>query len=68
MRELLGFSLGDLPVLAVKASEVTASSGYGEYLRGRIEMAEWFFLYWVNMNRAGVAIGKGVELSPDIHL
>ena len=68
MVDLFGFSLGDLPVLTVKTSEVTPGSSYGKYLSGRIEMAEGFFLNGVNMDRTGVPIGKGVKLSTYIYL
>ena len=63
--DLLGLSLGDLPVLTIKTPEVTPGGGYGEYPRSRVEMIEGLLLDGVDINGTGVAVGQGVKLSAD---
>jgi hypothetical protein len=55
--------LGDLMILALKASKITAHSGYGERGRPWKEMKEWLLFNGVHIQRDGAAIDKGVELS-----
>jgi uncharacterized SAM-binding protein YcdF (DUF218 family) len=66
---VLGFFrrvLGDGVVLAVLAAEVTARSGQRKRQGPGQKVVEGFFLDGIDVDRAGVAIDKGVQLAPAI--
>jgi hypothetical protein len=61
--DLLGSTLGDLPVLTVETSEVTSTDSDRERRGGREEVEQWLLLDGINMDRARIPITVGIKAS-----
>ena len=66
-RQILGVALGDLPVLAILAVQVAPDGGQRKALGAGKEVEKWLFLDGIHMNRAGAAVGDGLQLTVHIH-